>query len=415
MSKRTKKSKISSIIAEELNKAQGLSTSSPVTARGTLTVPTPPQLVNHVVLLLDDSGSMRECYGEAVRQLNANIANIRAQAALSGQRTTVSLYLFGGSGRVTRHYFQQPVERLQELSPYNFASGRCTPLIDAVGDAIADASSFGAHNPLDPNSSYLVICLTDGGENGSTRHGSRHDTARFVSLIRQAQDTDRWTFAFLVPPGQRSAVTGLGVPAGNVTEWANTVEGARAGGEAVMRSMNNYYTQRASGKKSTEKFFTDLSTLSKAEVEHTLVDLSGQFKASTVDKEMDIKAYAEERTGRPYVIGSLYYALTKKETIQASKDVLLMEKNKKTVYGGPQARALLKLPAGKEAEVTPGNHANWDVYVKSTSVNRKLVRGTKVLIDTTKATSDKETWDSAAAKAAADAKLAAMNQPGPRP
>lgn len=32
-----------------------------------------------------------------------------------------------------------------------------------------------------------------------------------------------------------------------------------------------------------------------------------------------------------------------------------------------------------DAQVKPGNHANFDIFVQSTSFNRKLVRGTKLL------------------------------------
>jgi hypothetical protein len=202
----------------------------------------------------------------------------------------------------------------------------------------------------------------------------------------------------------------LGVSADNIMEWENTRRGAEHAFGATTQAVGTYMSMRGNGMRSTTNFYVtpDLSKLTKTEIKAKLDDISHKFKAHEVTKEMDIKAFAEEKTHGSYVLGSVYYALTKREKVQAGKDILIMEKGKKTVWGGQQARDLIGLPSGQTATVTPGNHANYDVYVKSTSVNRKLVRGTKILIDTTKTVADAETWDSAAAKAAADAKAAAL-------
>jgi hypothetical protein len=58
-----------------------------------------------------------------------------------------------------------------------------------------------------------------------------------------------------------------------------------------------------------------------------------------------------------------------------------MEKKKGSIWGGYKARELIGLPTdGSLAIVEPGNHANYDIYVQSTSVNRLLVRGTNFLL-----------------------------------
>jgi hypothetical protein len=41
---------------------------------------------------------------------------------------------------------------------------------------------------------------------------------------------------------------------------------------------------------------------------------------------------------------------------------------------------MIGLPANADAKVEPGNHANYDIFVQSTSVNRKLPRGTKLIV-----------------------------------
>lgn len=363
-----------------------------------------PVLTNHIMLLLDDSGSMRGCYEEAVKQINASIANIKVKAAETGQRTTVSLYLFGGNERVTCVYGATDISKVQELGHY-FACGGSTPLNDAIGRAITDGKLF--FDARDPNTSFLVICATDGGENGSRTFFR----ASIMSLVAEVQATDRWTFAFMVPPGATNELLAqTGVPRGNVVEWNNDRAGAETAFRQTQTATNTYYQTRSAGQKSTKSFYTtDLSTLSKTELSK-MTDLSGGFRKWAVDREVDIKTFVEYH-GVKFVLGAGYYPVTKKELLRVGRNVLVREKGTARIYGGQQARSLLGIPVG-ETMVTPGNHANYDVFFQSTSVNRKLVRGTELLWDKNQFIDSAlgETWDSAAAKAAADAKAAAAGQ-----
>lgn len=361
------------------------------------------QLVNHLLVLLDDSGSMRYCYSTAVRQLNRAIVEFRTKSKQLGQKTYVTFGLFSGSLRIV----QARVD-IDKFMPINesFYGGSTTAFRNANNDLIEQAKRYKL-NP-DEDTSFVLVCATDGGDNASSRVGS-YDLTR---LVKEVQATDRWTLAYMAPRGGKYEIVRCGVPEDNVIEWDNTARGAEVAFQATAVALGNYAATRAAGRTSTQKFYTDLSKLTKQEVTSKLVKSNGSFKFVQVEKEEDIKAFAETKTGKPYVIGSLYYALTKPETVQATKEVLIVEKGTKDVYAGPAARQMVGLPVGEPAKVYPGNHANWDVYVKSTSVNRKLVRGTKVIIDLNKTTPDAETWDSAAAIAAAEAKKAAAAAQG---
>ncbi len=364
--------------------------------------PVKPKPVTHVIFVLDDSGSMRNCFETAVQQLNQNLQQLKLQSSVSGQTTYVSLVTF--SSAINLVWDKIPIEQVTRI-PGIFANGSRTRLRDAIGETVTRVMR------CPDEISYLLICATDGSDNGSFLYNIPESTA----VVAEAQKTDRWTMAFLAPPGQKPAVAAyLGIPLDNVIEWENSSVGAKAAFGAVAAATNDYMLQRSRGVTSTKKFFveTNLANLTKAEVWNKLKPTYG-FKFAAVEKEQDIKEFAQEKTGKPYVIGSVYYALTKTEdVVQAGKEVLLVEKGTKEVWGGPEARRLIGLPDGQAARVSPGNHAIWDIYIKSTSVNRKLVRGTKVLIDMMKAQSDAETWDSVAAKALADAKAAAAANNG---
>jgi hypothetical protein len=95
---------------------------------------------------------------------------------------------------------------------------------------------------------------------------------------------------------------------------------------------------------------------------------------------MEIKEFVEENTNQPYRLGDAFYQLSKTEKIQAGKDLMIMEKGKRGIWAGSEARELVGIPKGAAGKVTPGNHSNFDIFVQSTSTNRKLVRGTRVLV-----------------------------------
>lgn len=57
----------------------------------------------------------------------------------------------------------------------------------------------------------------------------------------------------------------------------------------------------------------------------------------------------------------------------------MLEKKTDRVYTGPEARALLGLP-DVEARIKPDHNDEFTIFVQSTSVNRKLVPNTRLLL-----------------------------------
>lgn len=346
---------------------------------------TKPKVVkNRIVLVLDTSGSMSHLRNDAHQAVNEMLENIRRQTGEQEQKTDVAIVFFDSYVETRVH----PTDVAKVGPLYDYPIRGSTALRDGVGEAVRVIDDG------DEDASYLVLTYTDGGENVS-RNFSEYTIQQ---LVAQKQKLGNWTFAFQVPPGARGEVARqFGVPLDNVREWEQT----RKGVEEVRRTTNagigSYMKARSLGKKSVESFYvtTDLSKVSAKTIKRELDDISDRFKVYTVGPEQSVKEFVEEKTGRPYVIGSAYYQLMKTEKVQPQKSVLIMEKGKKAVWGGNEARDLVGLPTDgvAHASVTPGNHSNYDVFVQSTSVNRKLPRGTRVLVDTTKTISDKPTWN----------------------
>jgi len=111
---------------------------------------------------------------------------------------------------------------------------------------------------------------------------------------------------------------------------------------------------------------------------------SGRFQILKVDKDCGIKDVVSEN-GLAFKVGRGFYEFTKTETIQARKEVVLMDKAG-DLYSGAKAREMLGLPEGTEARVAAAHLDDYAVFVQSTSANRKLVGGTRFLYEV-------EDWD----------------------
>lgn len=340
------------------------------------------RLRNRVAFVVDASSSMIHLKDKTIEVFNNQISELKAKAVETGQETLISVYTF--ADLVTRVQHQVWHEGVQFLAPHTYLVNGNTALIDATGMAISDLAA--EPNPADVETSYLIVVLTDGGENAS----KLWNKSTLPALVQQKQLTDMWTLAVLCPPGGRNSVRyGMSIPNGNIREWELSNRGMEEVGRVATASIGQYYASRGAGQTSVKTFFTDLSKVTKQDL-NKLDDLSQQFKAWTVDKhgpqvsEFVNACLAQNPSlhamcGPTYRIGNAYYELTKPEKVQAAKELLVMDRTTKRIYGGQQARTLLGLPWGEDVRLKPGNHANYRVFVKSTSTNRRLVMGTALL------------------------------------
>lgn len=333
------------------------------------------KIVNHVGFVLDSSGSMDVYKNAVVKAFNESAEAVRSNALKEKQVTTVSMWTFGefdSRDGVKEKFFNRPVTELDALTTYGYQPYGQTPLYDAVRTAISTLRHLDRPNA---DTSFLLLVKTDGAENASrTRIGE------LVSLMREVNATDRWTIAFLLPPGAKAQFCRqTGIPEGNVREWEGSDRGIREATVATTQGISSYYASRSAGHTATKSFYSDLSGVKPTQVKRALDDIADNVKIFTVAAEVDISEFVEKKTRKPYRKGSAFYQLTKPELIQETKELLVMEKGKSAVYGGEDARSVLGIPEGR-VKIKPGNHANYDLFVQSTSSNRKLVRGTKLVV-----------------------------------
>ncbi len=93
-----------------------------------------------------------------------------------------------------------------------------------------------------------------------------------------------------------------------------------------------------------------------------------------------IREFCEQKTKKPFLKGAAFYELIKPEKeVQDYKQIVIRDRTTGSVYAGANARHLLGLPDYGTVKLVPGDHSKYDVFVQSTSTNRKLTPHTRVL------------------------------------
>lgn len=324
--------------------------------------------INHIVFVIDRSGSMRGIGDEVVKVFDSQVEFLAQRSKEADQETRVSVYLFNGS--VECLVYDKDVLRLPSLKSFYQAEGS-TALIDGTYKAIEDlektATLYGDH-------AFLIYVLTDGQNTDNNQRGP--ELAKKISSL-----PENWTLGVLVPDqtGVYEAKK-FGFPLNNIQVWAADNKGIREVGETLKTVTANYMTARASGVRGTKSLFSvDTSSLSSTVVKNLLDELkTNEYTFLPVRKDAVIKDFVEAWK-LPFVQGANYYELTKPETVQANKQVAVQNKRNGKVYSGLNARKIIGLP-NQEVKVSPSNYGEWNLFIQSNSINRKLVGGTQLLV-----------------------------------
>jgi hypothetical protein len=108
---------------------------------------------------------------------------------------------------------------------------------------------------------------------------------------------------------------------------------------------------------------------------------AGRFQILTVDRDMPIKDFCSGQ-GVEFKPGRGFYELTKSEKVQGTKEIVLMARNTGDLFTGTRARELLGLPLHDEdVKLPPTSLEEYVPFIQSTSNNRKLIGGTRLLYE----------------------------------
>ena len=142
-------------------------------------------------------------------------------------------------------------------------------------------------------------------------------------------------------------------------------------------------TARAAGVRGTKSLFSlNAAKLTPTAVKSKLTELKPfEYEIFPVRAKQQIKPFVESWTGEDYRIGSAFYELNKKETIQSYKQVCIQNRTNGKVYSGLAARQLIGLP-NTDVQVDPSDvaYSQFKIFVQSSSTNRNLIPGTQLLV-----------------------------------
>lgn len=328
--------------------------------------------INHVVLDLDASSSMKGHRQALINVADGQVKYLARRSQELDQETRVSVYTFADDVRCL--IYDKDVLRLPSISTL-YKIGGMTALIDATLKSLDDldqtATLYGDH-------AFLAFVLTDGQEN-------RSRTPNKIQTIqnRLSRLADNWTVACLVPD-QRSVfeAKGFGFPSDNVAVWdATSAAGVVEVGETIRRATDVFFEARTQGIRGTRSLFsTGLDAVNAQTVHANLRPVDNHaYAILPVSYDAPIRDYVNAH-GISYNLGRGFYQLTKTETIQAQKQLLIREKTTGRIFAGDAARDLLGLSRGLTVRVKPNANPEYDVFVQSTSVNRKVLANTDLIV-----------------------------------
>ena len=144
----------------------------------------------------------------------------------------------------------------------------------------------------------------------------------------------------------------------------------------------DYYTERKKTRSSSGH--SDDAVVIKDMDELTPV-IPGRFQVMTVDENCDIKGFVTAN-GIEFKKGRGFYELTKAETVQQYKEIIMQDKETGEMFNGSQVREKLglqpqTLKGGVHEKLYAKDAKEFRIFIQSTSVNRKLIAGTTFLYE----------------------------------
>ncbi len=191
-----------------------------------------------VVFVLDKSGSMQDVKESTISGFNEYVGALKNDKE-SEYRMTLSLF----DSHVSRRLTAAPISEVQKLSSENYQPNGNTALYDAVCETLLDHENQSADKTL-------VVVMTDGEENSSTRYTER-DFRNFARLLKS---TGGVSFVFLgANQDAWKNAEKWGFSRQNVATYNSTDIGTRAAFQMMASNTTSY---AASAQNSTADFFS---------------------------------------------------------------------------------------------------------------------------------------------------------------
>jgi uncharacterized protein YegL len=189
----------------------------------------------HVTFLLDRSGSMASMHGDVVGGFNTFVEDQKAQPGAC----RLTLAQFDSQGYDVIHD-AVALGEVPPMRPEDFKPRGGTPLLDAIGRAIASTTVRAERNPPE---NQLVVILTDGQENQS-----REYTRAAIKALIAVKEAQGWTFAYLgCDANSYAEAMSFGIRAGSTQTYAGDGAGMAVAFNSLSSNVSHHRGSVARG------------------------------------------------------------------------------------------------------------------------------------------------------------------------
>jgi uncharacterized protein (DUF1810 family)/uncharacterized protein YegL len=201
------------------------------------------------LIILDESGSMRRIYTQALDGANETIQTIRAaQESADDQKQFLTFVTFDSGNQVPVRTIIDtiPITEVKDLTEADYRPNGSTPLYDAMGQSLTTLE-----RKVQEGDSVLVTVITDGMEN-SSREYSGNMVKEMVSRLR----AKGWTFVY-IGANQDAARVAKSLDIENAMNFCANEEDTRRMWRDYHHSKDMYYEKVRMSKMRGERVFED--------------------------------------------------------------------------------------------------------------------------------------------------------------
>ena len=146
----------------------------------------------HYAIILDRSGSMKDCKNQAISSFNEQLGTIKGlQKEFPEQDFTLTLATF--NDRVNLLYSAEKPKRINKLNSLTYRPSGTTALYDAIGMTVNSLQKNIGDEISNKQANAVIVIITDGYENSSNRYNYQS----ICDLIKELESTGNYTFSYL--------------------------------------------------------------------------------------------------------------------------------------------------------------------------------------------------------------------------
>ncbi len=213
----------------------------------------PQEIVNNVCLVLDKSSSMGKCLDSTISGFNELLLSLQDDE--DGESTLVTLVTFSGKTQIEVNLVGVPASEVEPLTRDTYVTRGITALYSGVVRGIQAVRASVDEGDL--KNAFLMYILSDGDDNDS----HPEDQALLPGLVKELEETDRWTVSFIgANVDVLKVASSIGISdMGNVASYVQSNAGTRSAFAAASMSTQGFRSARRRGQTSVKGFYSSVT------------------------------------------------------------------------------------------------------------------------------------------------------------